>query len=122
IESLKWDGGALWVNGALRLKAMQAPSSVRLEPAAAGPVGDWLAEAPPAGSPMTLSDADGFASAVLRYDLRLGPGEQRTIDVVLPTTAAPLPARIDVGRDEARVAKRWRAALDKVRIEGPAEV
>ena len=43
IETLKWDGGALWVNGALRLKPMQSPSSVRVEPAAAGPVGDWLA-------------------------------------------------------------------------------
>ena len=49
IETLKWDGGALWVNGALRLRPVQSPSSVRLEPAAAGPVGDWLAEAPPEG-------------------------------------------------------------------------
>ena len=77
IETLKWEGGALWVNGALRLKPMQPPSSVRLEPAAAGPVGDWLAEAPPAGRPLAIGDADGFASAVLRYDMSLGPGEQR---------------------------------------------
>ena len=87
IETLKWDGGALWVNGALRLRPMQPPSSVRLEPAAAGPVGDWLAEAPPAGRALDISDADGFANAVLRYDMSLGPGEQRTIDVVLPVTA-----------------------------------
>jgi hypothetical protein len=59
---------------------------------------------------------------VLRYDMSLGPGEQRTIDVVLPVTAAPLPARLGIGRDEARVAARWRAALDRVGIDGPGEV
>jgi hypothetical protein len=111
-----------WVNGALRLKPMQAPSSVRLEPAAAGPVGDWLADAPPAGRPLEIRDPDASANAALRYDMRLGPGEQRTIDVVLPVTAAPLPARLDIGRDEARVAARWRAALDRVGIDGPGEV
>ena len=108
-RDLAWDGGALWVNGALRLKPMQSPSSVRIEPAAAGPVGDWLAQAPPAGRAPSVSDADGFANAVLRYDMRLGPGEQRTIDVVLPVTATSLPARVDVGREQARVAARWRA-------------
>ena len=122
IESLKWEGGALWVNGALRLKPTQAPSSVRLEPAAAGPATGWLAEAPPTGRPPELVDADGFASAVLRYDMRLGPGEARTIDVVLPITAARLPARLDLGREQARVAAHWRSALDRVRIEGPGEV
>jgi hypothetical protein len=121
IETLKWDSDALWVNGALRLRPMQSPSSVRVEPAAAGPVGDWLAEAPPAGRALDVADPDGFANAVLRYDMRLGPGEHRTIDVVLPVTAAPLPARIDVGREQARVAARWRAALDRVGIDGPGE-
>jgi len=122
IETLKWEDGALWVNGALRLKPMQAPSSVRLEPAAAGPVGDWLGEVPPPGGPLEIGDADGFANALLRYDMSLAPGEQRTINVVMPVTAAPLPARLDVEREQARVAKRWRAALDRVRIEGPGEV
>ena len=122
IEALKWERGALWVNGALRMKPMQPPSSVRLEPAAAGPVGDWLAEAPPPARSLDISDPDGFASAVLRYDLSLAPGEQRTIDVVLPVTAVALPARLDVGREQARVAARWRATLDRVGIEGPGEV
>ncbi len=54
--------------------------------------------------------------------MSLGPGEQRTIDVVLPVTAASLPARVDVGREQARVAARWRAALDRVGIDGPGEV
>jgi hypothetical protein len=122
IETVLWDGGALWVNGALRLKPMQPPSSVRIEPAAAGPVGDWLAETPPAGRALAVSDADGFANAVLRYDMSLAPGEHRTIDVVLPVTATSLPATIDVGREQARVAARWRDALDRVGIDGPGPV
>jgi hypothetical protein len=123
IESLAWDGTTLRVNGALRLRPMQAPSSVRVEPAAAGPVGEWLAEASPAaGRALAVSDPDGFANAVLRYDISLAPGAHRTIDVILPVTAAALPATVDVGREEARVAARWRATLGKVRIDGPADV
>jgi len=122
IETLKWDGGSLWVDGAPRLKPIQPPSSVRLEPAAAGPVVDWLAEAAPTDRSPEIGDADGFASAVLRYDMRLAPGEQRTVDVVLPLTAAPVPARLDAGRAQSRVAARWRAALDRVGIDGPGEV
>jgi hypothetical protein len=101
---------------------MQSPSSVRIEPAAAGPVGDWLAQVSPTGGALSVSDADGFANAVLRYDMRLGPGAQRTIDVVLPVAASALPAIVDVGREQARVAARWRAALDRVGIDGPGEV
>ncbi|HEY4958942.1 MAG TPA: hypothetical protein VII31_14110 [Caldimonas sp.] len=122
IETVKWDGHALWVNGALRMRPMQSPSSVRVEPAAAGPVGDWLADAPPAGRATTVSDPDSFANAVLRYDMTLRPGEHQVIDVVLPITAQALPARFDVSGEEARVALRWHAALDKVGIVGPGEV
>jgi len=122
IDTVRWDGGALWVNGALRLKPMQSPSSVRVEPAAAGPVVDWLAELPRVERTPNVSDADGFANAVLRYDMSLAPGAHRTIDVVLPVTTASLPATVDVGREEARVAARWRAALDRVGIDGPGAV
>ncbi len=122
IETLAWQGDSLWVNGALRLRALQSPSSVRLEPAAAGPVGEWLAAPSPAGRAARLEDPDGFGNAVLRYDMTLRPGEQRIFDVVMPTTAAALPARTDVAREEARVAARWHASLDRVGIDGPAPV
>jgi len=122
IETVAWDGGGLRVNGALRLKPMQSPSSVRVEPAAAGPVADWLTETPPPGGAQSVSDADGFASAVLRYDMSLGPGEHRSFDVVLPVAESPLPSIVDVGREQAEVAAHWRAALDRVRIDGPGEV
>ncbi|MDQ2735155.1 MAG: coagulation factor 5/8 type domain-containing protein, partial [Pseudomonadota bacterium] len=122
IETLAWDGRTLRVNDALRLQAIQAPSSVRIEPAAAGPVGDWLAESPPAQRTRSLRDPDGFASAVLRYDMTLGPGERREVDIALPLSPSSPLTPLDPGREEARVAARWRAALDKVRIDGPGEV
>ena len=123
IESLAWDGRTLRVDDAVRLQAMQAPSTVRIEPAAAGPVGDWLAEPPPKQQHANrVRDTDGFANAVLRYEMTLAPGARREVDVALPMSPTALPASIDVARDEARVAARWRAALDTVRIDGPGEV
>jgi hypothetical protein len=122
IQTVKWDGTALWINGALRVWSMQPPSGVQVEPAAAGPVGDWLAEAPPAGRLLEVSDPDGFANAVLSYDMDLAAGEHRVIDVVLPVTAVSSPARFNVDREEVRVAARWRASLDRVSINGPGAV
>src|SRR6185436_3802466 len=42
IDELGWDGHSLAVNGVPRLRPLVAPGTVRLEPLAAGPVGDWL--------------------------------------------------------------------------------
>ncbi|MEO8925138.1 MAG: hypothetical protein ABI330_20325, partial [Caldimonas sp.] len=122
IESLAWEGRTLRVNDAVRLQAFQAPSSVRIEPAAAGPVGDWLAAAPPADRASSVRDADRFANAVLRYDMTLGPGERREVDVALPMSPVFSLTRLDAAREQARVAARWRATLDTVRIDGPGEV
>jgi hypothetical protein len=102
INEIAWDGHALSVNGAVRLQPLTAPGSVRIEPMPAG-----------------------FASAWLRYELTLRPGERREIAAALPITAAAIKVKldaIDVTREEARVAAEWRAKLDRVRITGPAEV
>ena len=99
IEQIAWDGRVLSVNGAVRLQPLAAPSSVRIEPM-----------------------PSGFASAWLRYELTLRPGERREIAVALPISAGPVAEDIDVRREEARVAAQWRARLDRVRIAGPAEV
>jgi hypothetical protein len=126
IRELAWDGHALAVNGALRVQPLTAPDGVRLEPAAAGPVGDWLVDAPATRTAQRLSDPAHFASAVLRYQLTLHPGERREIDVALPITASASDALIEpttnVAREADRVAAQWRAKLDRVRISGPAEV
>jgi hypothetical protein len=131
IRELRWDGRVLAVNGLPRLQPLVAPSAVRLEPLAAGPVGDWLHEVAPAPrrdpaplSPrMHIVDPAGFASAVLSFEVRLQAGESRDVAVALPVSGAPVaPSMKGLGAAEARVAAHWRERLDRVRITGPARV
>jgi hypothetical protein len=123
IDDLAWDGRALSVNGVPRLIPLAAPAAVRLEPLANGPVGDWAAEAGPPAAPARVVDAAGFASAVLSFPLRLRPGERRDVAVALPVRGAlRRSTAADFATAEARAAVHWRDRLDRVRIEGPAEV
>ena len=123
IDALDWDGRVLRVNGVPRLRALVAPSAVRLEPLAAGPVGDWLGEPGSPPAPVHLADPAGFASAALLFDLSLDAGEEREVTVALPVEGAAIaPAPADVAAAEARAVAHWRARLDRVRISGPAEV
>src|SRR5439155_12374364 len=95
----------------------------RLEPFAAGPVGEWLGEPAPKRDPAKIVDPAGFASAALSFDLRLRPGERRDVAVALPVHGTPVvPTMAGVAAAEARVAAHWRARLDRVRITGPAAV
>ena len=123
IDAMAWDGRALFVNGAKRLQTLPLPNSARLEPLAAGAVGNWLREPAPSRAEARVVDSAGFASGVLRYELRLRPGERSEIVVALPVSGAPaLPALAHIARDEARVAALWRERLGRVRISGPAPV
>lgn len=100
IDTPRWDGRALVVNRAPRLQPLRAPTAVAIE-----------------------RDPAGFASATLRYDIALKPGEQREVAVAMPVSATTPPvASTNVAQAEARVAAQWRAKLDRVRIGGPAEV
>jgi hypothetical protein len=131
IRELGWDGRVLAVNGVPRLQPLVAPSAVRLEPLAAGPVGDWLRGVVPSpGRDRAASarsahviDPAGFASGVLAFDFRLAGGERRDVAVALPVHGAPLaPTLAGLDAAEARIAAHWRQRLDRVRITGPAEV
>lgn len=120
VGSIEWNGRALLVNGVSRVQPLIAPSGVRIEPLAAGPVGDWLGEA---SSVTRVVDDAGFASAALRYDLRLRPGEARVIAVALPVGGTPVaPTIANLAREEQRVAAQWRERLGRVRISGPGDV
>jgi len=100
IGAPSWDGRALVVNGAPRLQPLRRPSAVKID-----------------------RDAAGFASATLRYDLTLKPGEQREVGVAMPVSGpAALDPPLDVATEEARIAAQWRAKLDRVHISGPADV
>jgi hypothetical protein len=123
IRELEWDGRALAVNGVARLRPLLAPSSVRLEPLAAGPVTDWLRDPAKPSAETRIADSAGFASGVLRYELRLRAGERREIAMALPVAGvASVPAMAGIAREEDRVAARWRERLDRVHISGPAPV
>ena len=123
IDKLEWDGRDLLVNGAPRLTPLVAPTAVRLEPLAAGPVGDWLSESAAGAGPAELVDRAGFASGTLLFEMVLAPGEQREIAAALPVSGAPVaPTMAGLAAAEARVASHWRGRLDRVRITGPAEV
>jgi hypothetical protein len=123
ISTIEWNGSALYVNGALRLQPLAAPTSVRVEPLAAGPVGEWLRTLALSAESPRVADAAGFASAALRYEMQLRPGEAREFAVSLPLSGTPVvPAASDVEREAQRVAARWRERLTRVQIAGPDEV
>ena len=123
IAAIAWDGRALAVDGVVRLQPLIAPSGVQLEPLAAGPVGDWLHDGAATTAPQRVDDTSKFASGVLRYELRLAPGERREIAVALPVSGMPSPPTMgQVAREQQRVGTHWRGRLDRVRISGPHEV
>jgi len=123
IDALAWDGRSLAVNGVARVRPLVAPSGVRLEPLAAGPVGDWLHEHTATAEHARIVDANGFASAALTFDLRLPAGAEREVAAALPVAGAPVtPPIAGVAAAEERVAAHWRERLDRVGISGPAQV
>ncbi len=123
VKAIVWSGRELQVDGKARVVPLTAPDAVRMEPLAAGPVGNWLNEGAGGTQPQQIVDDAGFASGVLRYRLHLRPGERREIAVALPVSGAPASTtRLNFEREQRRTAALWRERLDRVRIEGPAEV
>ena len=124
LRELAWDGRALQVNGTARLLPLTRPDAVRLEPLAAGPVPDWLAQTgvKQAGA-QRLVDPAGYASAALSYRLVLKPGGERTIGAALPISgAAKPPSAVEFAQREARAMRTWRERLGDVRLRGGDEV
>ena len=123
VGTLDWDGRVLDTDGVARVVPLVPPDAVQLEPLAAGPVGDWLLDPGPGKRPRRVVDSARYASAALRYDLELQPGEARVIAVALPVSGAPAaPSMASLDAAERDVAAQWRGRLDRVRITGPAEV
>ena len=146
VERLAWDGRMLHVNDRARLQPLVPPNSVQLEPFAADALGALsrtreragvrVLEARRSGTALTptlsrgereddsnVVDPAGFATAVLRYELQLAPGESRRVAVALPISGEPIaPTMASFARAQQRVAAAWRERLDRVRISGPGEV
>jgi hypothetical protein len=123
VDALAWDGHVLSANGSPRVRPLGPPDGVQLQPLAAGPVGDWLADPLRGTGAQRVVDPAGFASGVLRWALRLAPGEARQVAVALPVAGAPVPPTMaGFDRTENQVAAQWRERLDRVQLSGPAEV
>ena len=97
--------------------AEQRPSRAR---GGRGRLVDWLDEVTvrrPGRRP-AARDPDGFANAVLRYDMRLAAGERRT-STSRCRHGRPLPGRIRRWPRASPCRRGWHAALDKVDLYGP---
>ncbi len=118
IDRLEWQPPRLSVNGAAGPLFAEVPSRVTAVPGAAGIDLHSLLDAPALHE---LSDAQGQASALLRWDLRLLPGETRVV-----TWTAPLGRALGVSSPEDiddrldHVAAGWRARLNRMEITLPA--
>lgn len=124
LRELAWDGHALQVNGTVRLLPLTRPDAVRLEPLAAGPLPDWLAQTGvKQEGAQRLVDPAGYASAALSYRLVLKPGGERTIGAALPISgAAKPPSAAEFAQREAKAVQAWRERLGDVRLRGGDEV
>jgi F5/8 type C domain len=118
IERLQWQAPRLSVNGAAGPGFAKVPSRVTAVPAAAGLDLHALLDAPALHE---LSDAQGQASALLRWDLRLLPGETRAVTWTAPLGGAPgVSSPEDVEERLERVGDGWRARLNRMELALPA--
>jgi hypothetical protein len=126
IERLEWRAPRLSVNGAAGPRFGEPPSRVTALPEAGGIALEALRNAP---ALRALSDAQGHASALLQWELRLAPGETRVVTFTAPLGdgpgASPRPGPVGPAGAPAvderleRVAAAWRARLDRVELELP---
>ena len=120
IERLRWQAPWLSVNGGAGPCFAEVPSRVTAAPGEAGVDLHALLDAPALHE---LSDAQGQASALLQWKLRLLPGETRVVSWTAPLGGAPeaSPPRAEaVDERLARVAAGWRARLNRMELTLPA--
>jgi hypothetical protein len=124
VDSIRWTGSALVVNGDRRVIPLRAPARVGTTTFDEGEIGERLRQgALPTAS--AVRDSAGAASAVLSYPLTLAPGD--SADVALEVPLIPkspgLLARGDrsVARAFATAVAQWRTRLSDVTIDVPAD-
>jgi hypothetical protein len=125
VRQVAWQRGTLQVDGRAWLHAATPPDAAGAAPFDAGDALELAAR----GAPLAVAvrdDAAGLASAVLRWRLRLAPGESRSVALVLPlvgaTTLAEAAEAAGGGTVEARldaIAAAWRARLNRVALNLP---
>jgi hypothetical protein len=120
IQKLAWRDGAVWVNDALALVPLTAPSGFGAAAFDEGAITDYLADGTlPAAQ--EVSDPFGCASAALRFDMTLAAGDSAEVLLIAPLTpelerpadwSPPAPAF-------AHAEAQWTAALNAVTFQLP---
>jgi len=120
VGSVARDGRTLLVDGRPRVGLLCEPDGFGAVTFAGGDVvADHLRAGRLPGA-QAVDDPFGAASAAVAYRLGLEPGEGAGVQVLLPLhEASPLPEDIDWVDATARAGAAWRAARDRVVIEGP---
>lgn len=123
VKSLEWDGSVLTVNRERRLFPTPPPDTFGVRAFDEGPLLSALSRGDFTASKV-LEDDSGLASGVLAWNLELGAGAVRDVEVTIPLHAAsPRPDADRRSFDLARrdVARDWRRRLDAVRFTVPVE-
>lgn len=114
LPALAWADGALSASG-LRVKPREAPAEVRGAPWGSGPGVAALLKAPALS---TLVDAEALPSALMRFDVELGPGESRSLGWVSGADALDASA---LDTRMAVAAAQWRDRLGRLQLSLPAQ-
>jgi F5/8 type C domain len=121
ITTLEYVDGVVSVNGKSRVIPLTPPDAFGAAAFDRGAVTHYLrsGDVPP---DQAVSDAFGYASGALRYDLELPPASTREMYLAMPFGAANVLAAGDVdGRAELAAAVRdWSAKLGRVEFRLPA--
>jgi len=117
IRSVKWDGAEFAVDDT-RVVPLTKPSSIATSTFDGGDVSELFDSVT---SAETVVDPHRHASALMRWDLILAPGEEKLIDVATPLHAHDMqPIPRDVAHQRATAIAYWRKIVDHVQIDIPA--
>ena len=123
-QNMAATGETLRVDGRLFARASRSADGVVAGDEATGLLVDRLADAPRGGATEAATDAP-FPSAALLFDLSLGPGQTRTVDVALPMRDddSSTSAARRVGSFASALARersRWRSLLSRTDLLVPS--
>jgi hypothetical protein len=118
IDRLRWKAPRLIVDEVRALTFAEPPDRVTAMPLAGGIDLRPLRDAP---ALQDLTDEQGYASALLEWDLTLQPGETRVLGWSAPLGDHPGPASAQpIDERMEQVAAGWRARLGKMELTLPA--
>ena len=112
IPSISWNSGALHASGQ-SIATTPLPSRVSAAPFDAGLDLDALLSAQSLRYQRPLQDPQRLASALLRYDLELRPGESRSVLLATNTSSNAIDTRLD------EAIHMWRLRFGHLRVELP---